>query len=908
LHDENGEMTGVVNMIVDVTEVREVEHDAHRLAAIVESSNDAIIGTDLAGRITSWNGSAERMFGYTAAEAIGQPVMFLIPPDRSDEGLDILERLRRGEKIATFDSVRVCKDGRRIDISLTVSPIRDAQGRIVGGSKIARDITAQKRALRALAESEERLRLATRAGKIGLWDCDLAANHVTWSDSIHENGAVPSKSFEATIEGCLALIHPEDRVPVERAMQSSLRHDVPCELEFRIVRPGGAVAWLFANAIVLRENGRPVRMVGTTLDITARKTAELALRESEARFRTLASHAPVGIFVTDTNGDCVFTNESWRLMSGLTPDQARGKGWAAALHPDDRERVFAEWYAAVRERRPFAAEYRFRRPDGKVFWLAGTAIESRNAQGVVTGYIGTTVDLTQRRNAEEAVRESEKRFRMLASHAPVGIFLTDAQGDTLFVNEAWTRIVGIDAATARGRGWIDAIHSDDRARVVTNWEQALRSGASSEAEYRFRRADGSITWVQGNAMQLLDEAGGPAGYIGTLIDVTDRKIAEEKLRAREAQLRLISTNAPINLAHCSRDGRFLFVNRANAERFGCEPEQLIGRTLAEVMGEEAMAAARPWIDRVLAGEAVAYEAEIPYKGVGTRFVHVSYVPDFAEDGTVRGWLAAATDLTERREMEQALREAQTKLQQHAQELERNVVERTASLREAIVQMEEFSYSVSHDLRAPLRAMNAYAQALVEDYGDKLDHTARHYLERIQRSSQRMEKLTHDVLTYSRVARAEMRLAPIELETVLRDLISQYAELQLPTAEVEIARPLHRVLGHESSLGQCLANLLTNAAKFVEPGVRPKIRVRTEAVGERVRIWIEDNGIGIAPEYHAMLFRVFERVPTHRAYDGTGIGLAIVRKAAEKMNGRCGVESDGRSGSRFWIELGQPPPE
>jgi PAS domain S-box-containing protein len=338
-------------------------------------------------------------------------------------------------------------------------------------------------------------------------------------------------------------------------------------------------------------------------------------------------------------------------------------------------------------------------------------------------------------------------------------------------------MTGLTPAQARGPGWIVAIHPDDRERVALGWQEAVKRGGASNAEYRFRRADGSVTWVQGQAVQLRDSAGQLAGYIGTIADFTQRMQAEEKLR-----------------------------------------------------------------------------------------------------------------------------ESETQLQAHAAELERKVDERTASLREAILQMEEFSYSVSHDLRAPLRAMNAYAQALAEDYGDQLDETAKGYLERIQRSSQRMEKLTHDVLTYSRVTQGDVELAPVDVLALLEDLVGQYSELQPPAAELEIGTPLHSVRAHESSLGQCLANLLTNAAKFVAPGVRPRIRVHSETVDDCVRIWIEDNGIGVDPRYQVNLFRAFERVPTQHPYDGTGIGLAVVRKAAEKMGGRCGVVSDGRNGSRFWIEV------
>lgn len=166
----------------------------------------------------------------------------------------------------------------------------------------------------------------------------------------------------------------------------------------------------------------------------------------------------------------------------------------------------------------------------------------------------------------------------------------------------------------------------------------------------------------------------------------------------------------------------------------------------------------------------------------------------------------------------------------------------------------------------------------------------------------MEKLTHDVLTYSRLARSEVRLAPVDLDALLRDMIYQYAEFQPPHAEIKIKRPLHDVLAHEVSLGQCIANLLTNAVKFVAPNVRPKIRIHTELAGDSVRLWICDNGIGIDPQYQARLFQVFERLHGRQQYEGTGIGLAIVRKAVDKMGGRCGVESDGSNGSRFWIEL------
>jgi signal transduction histidine kinase len=256
----------------------------------------------------------------------------------------------------------------------------------------------------------------------------------------------------------------------------------------------------------------------------------------------------------------------------------------------------------------------------------------------------------------------------------------------------------------------------------------------------------------------------------------------------------------------------------------------------------------------------------------------------------------------RMEAEVQLREARDRLRDYAEELERKVEDRTASLRDAMAQMEEFSYTVSHDLRGPLRAMNGYANVLLEEHGANLGAEARDFLRRILRASERMNQLTTDLLNYSRVARADLPRERVALEPLLRGILDHYAELAPAAADITLATPLDDVLGHETSLTQALANLLTNAAKFVRPGERPHITVRTERRGERVRVWVEDEGIGVDVRYQHRLFRMFERAHVDRGYDGTGVGLAIVRKVVEKSGGTCGVESDGRSGSRFWIEL------
>lgn len=235
-------------------------------------------------------------------------------------------------------------------------------------------------------------------------------------------------------------------------------------------------------------------------------------------------------------------------------------------------------------------------------------------------------------------------------------------------------------------------------------------------------------------------------------------------------------------------------------------------------------------------------------------------------------------------------------------LEQTVQDRTAELRATNSQLEELVYSIAHDLRAPLRAMQGFSKLLVEQFSQELPIEGRQYAERVMRAAERMDAMTLDLLAYGRMARSEVVLGPVSLQKVWQAAAMQCEELIKETnATIEVHEPLPTVRGQAPMLTQVLANLLNNALKFVPDGEHPKVRVRSEEFNGTVRVWVEDEGIGIAPEYRERIFRVFERLDNSR-YKGTGIGLSIVRKGVERMGGRVGVESEVGKGSRFWIDL------
>jgi signal transduction histidine kinase len=234
-------------------------------------------------------------------------------------------------------------------------------------------------------------------------------------------------------------------------------------------------------------------------------------------------------------------------------------------------------------------------------------------------------------------------------------------------------------------------------------------------------------------------------------------------------------------------------------------------------------------------------------------------------------------------------------------LELKVHERTLHLERALKDMEGFSYTVSHDLRSPLRSMHGFSEILLQDYSGSLDDKARGYLERIRAAATRMDKLVDDLLAFAKVSGAAVETHPLPLKTAVASVIETTPRLNAPGVKIAYDDCVHTVQAHDTLLHQVLQNLLENAAKFVAVGVQPVIRLWSEEHGERVRLWIEDNGIGIAPGDQGKLFKLFQRMqPT--SYSGTGIGLATVDRAVSRMNGRVGVESEPGRGSRFWVDL------
>jgi len=531
-----GEVAAVSTIVRDISKRREAEQAQALLASIVESSDDAIHSVRLDGTVVSWNRGAERLYGYSSQEIIGQNIAILAPPGCAGEARQCLGTIGTGRAVGPFDTVNLGKDGRAIDVSLSIAPIRNSAGEVVGSAAISRDIGERLRTERKLRESEERFREVFEGAPIGM---DVIAMD---GRIMQANAAfcrmLGYRQTELAGRTWMELTHADDVEASLRVVERLCQNPEKCaEIEKRYLNRDGAVVWARSKISLVRDTGGgPLYLVVHVEDITERKRAEEALRESEERFRIMADSCPIGIWVTDAQSGTLFINRTYRKFCGITSEEVAPDSWRSILHPDDAEEFVGALRRALKEQVPFKGEQRSRRADGEWRWVESYAVPRFSSGGEFLGLVGTSKDITERKQAEQALRTSEEKFRQLAESVREVFWMALPGGrEILYASPAYEQVWGrtCDSLYRNPMSWAEAIHPDDRNRADVMLDRQVR-GEPAEAEFRIRTPEGREKWILDRAFPIRDQGGQLIRVVGVSEDITERKRYEaELIQARE---------------------------------------------------------------------------------------------------------------------------------------------------------------------------------------------------------------------------------------------------------------------------------------------------------------------------------------------------------------------------------------
>jgi PAS domain S-box-containing protein len=503
--------------------------------------------------------------------------------------------------------------------------------------------------------------------------------------------------------------------------------------------------------------------------------------------------------------------------------------------------------------------------------------------------------------AHRDLRESERQFRTLAEHTPDFIVRWDRDLRRLFVNPAFVRAMGAAHGelihttlgsippTATSRPLADAV-SALRQRVT----RVFALGQPDELEISWGTVTGERTFHT-RLMPERDASGEVASVLGIGRDVT-------LLKEQEYRFRTLAENSPDLIARFDSAGRYLYVNPSYARLVGEPPEKFPGKHIGKVAtatyNPPGIAVLRDAVLAVFAsGTSVRREVRVPAAD-GDHYFDVVLVPERDHTGNIVSVLDMAHEITVHKRAEQAAQEANL-------ELERRVAERTAELAAANKELETFAYSVSHDLKAPLRWIDGYSRLLKEKYGEQLSEDANGLLGSVLDATRQMHVLINDLLSYSRLERHRGDTEPVQLDVLVDTAVGNYgAELKSRHVDLRVTVPPMQAMVDRKGVAIVLRNLLANALKFTRDATPPVIEIGGRPEGDRVLLWVRDNGIGFDMQYHDRIFEVFQRLHRAEDYPGTGIGLAMVRKAVERMGGRIWAESTPGAGATFFVELPQ----
>ncbi len=878
--------------ITDIRGRKSAEEAQARLSAIVEFSHDGMIVTDLDGLITTWNRGAERLFGYPAADVLGRSSEMFFEPQEMDIRTAIRHRvINLGESIEGMERTWAKKDGGFVTTSSSYFPIRDRDGAVTGVGSVARDIGDRRAAELALRVSEERLQLAIRAARMGVWTWNIAADHIDWSAEAAAICGREAAAMPTDIASFLAIAHPEDSRHIRRLSPETLASGDP--LEFRLQQPGGSHRWVLVTGMPASDGSSTV--TGIIQDIHGRKLAEQDLRESEGRIREVLESLSTAVWVSNGQSALLVNTELERL-TGYSRDQLLQDGSLAGLiHPNDRRLMREHFERRLRgEERVSRYEIRITRRDGQVRHLAVSA--SPISFGGVSASLVSAFDVTERRRAEDELRESEARFRYLADSAPLFIWTAAADRQIEFFNATWRNFTGRPMEEDAGYGWTQVIHPEDLEATVTTYESSFDARTPYSMRYRLRRHDGEYRWIMEHGTPRYSGDGSFLGFIGACMDVHETVLAEEEIRASEERFRSLVETVPVGI--WIWDGAdVLMVNGALERLLGFPRETLVQRDfIGSRMNPDDRALIRSRAARRMAGETVEpphVELRITNAaGVVLTFELFSTIVTLAGQ---RVWLNSVIDVTERRAAEAERRRLDQQMQQ-TQKLESLGI---------------LAGGIAHDFNNLLVAILGNAGLALLELPP--ESPARQTVQAIETAAQRAADLTRQMLAYS--GKGKFVIEPLNLSRVVEEMahLLEVSITKRAVLKYHFAPNLPPIEADATQVRQVIMNLITNASdaigdrsgvisistgmQFADRAYLAESYLDTDLPeGDYVYIEVADTGEGMDEETRARIFDPFFTTK----FTGRGLGLAAVLGIVRGHRAAIKLYSEPGRGTTFKV--------
>jgi PAS domain S-box-containing protein len=888
LEDSNGRKVGMIDVSIDITDRKLADEELHYQESLLDQVGSAVMVIDVAGTITYWNSQAEKLYGWKRDEVLGKRAAeVLAAADRNflEEG-SRKELLQSGHWTGELEVGR--KDGSRFPALVTATAVKTPASLLAGYSFVSLDITERKQMEKSLHDSEEKFRGIAERSFDGIFTTDAKGVYTYVSPAFAKLcGFDPSEmTGQSILERAPLLLESEfEQDWFLQTFIEVLSGKAVEAAEFEITRADGSRAFVEANASPVFDGERVTGVQAVVRDVTRRMKAEedLYLQAS------LLDQVGRSVIMIDLAGIVVYWNRQSEELFGMKGEEAVGKPAREVLAVIDTHSLREGILDAVKQSGKWSGEVELGRQDGSLFPALVSATVVKDSSGRVVGYSQVTLDITERRQMEKTLHDSEERFRGIAERSFDGIFIVDTKGNTIYASPSLYRITGFSAEEVRG-DMLKYLSEASSNKVTQTMGEVIMGRTIEGLELKATRKDGSLVTVEINASPIFDEGSSVTGIQGVVRDVTELRRAEEPKKL----LASVVESSPIGMMSVGLDGSITAWNPAAEKIYGYSPKEVLGRPVSVLESPEDAADAGIIIERLTEGEKVVHFEGVRPKKDGSLFnisVDAFLIRDLS--GTIFGFSSFFSDITAQKMVEEKVRGMQED-----------------RLR--------FISAATHELKTPLVAIKGYSDLAASGSLGEIPKPLGHGLDVVSRNVERMLSLIQELLEIERMDNGKVEISNevVDLKEVIMESIDDLRPvIDGKKLEVDAILPesAPHVMGDKKRLSEVMDNLLVNAVKFTPSKGRIRVIV-TEKAGQ-IHVSVADTGIGISPASLANIFEPFSKIPKSVLVEdqeiyglySTGLGLALTKRLVELHRGRIWVESPGEGqGSTFIFMLPSIP--